>query len=54
MGISNQKRIKHWFCERAVSPHNLGPVPENLHADVAGPVSLRRDVDLAEFGLFEG
>lgn len=37
-----------------VSPHNPGPVPENLHADVAGAVSLRRDVELAELGLFEG
>lgn len=46
--------IKRWLRERAVSPHDLGPVPENLHADVAGAVSLRRHVDLAEFGLFEG
>lgn len=37
-----------------ISPHNLGPVPEDLHADVAGPVRLRRDVDLAELGLFGG
>lgn len=37
-----------------VSPHYLGPVPVNLHADVAGAVSLRRDVELAELGLFGG
>lgn len=52
MGHKNQKGLNPRL-ER-ILPHNLGPIPENLHANVAGPISLRRDIDLAEFGLFEG
>lgn len=34
-----------------VSPDNFGAIPQNLHVNIAGPVSMSHDIDLTEFSL---
>lgn len=35
----------------ADSPHHLGPIPEDLHGHVAGPVSVRHHTDVMKLSL---